>query len=58
MERVRATLAEHPPGPVPFSLSFGIALVDPQEPGSLDALLAQADAAMYQDKARLLTSSS
>jgi diguanylate cyclase (GGDEF)-like protein len=49
--RIRERLAEQPPGPVPFTLSLGYALVDPEAPQGLDALLTQADLAMYQDKA-------
>lgn len=48
--RVRQRLAEHP-GPVPFSLSLGYALVDRQYPQALDELIAEADQAMYRDKA-------
>ena len=50
LQRVRKQLAEHPPEPVPFSVSLGYAIVDPQEPKGLDALLAEADVAMYRDK--------
>jgi diguanylate cyclase (GGDEF)-like protein len=50
--RIRGRLEQRPPGPVPFTVSVGTAVVDQREPTSLDALLRQADEAMYQDKAR------
>ena len=51
-DRVRHMLAEEPPGPVPFSISIGTAVVDPLEPPTLDALMKRADASMYADKAK------
>ena len=51
-DRVRDTLANNPPGPVPFSISIGTAVVDPLEPPTLDALMKRADEEMYKDKAR------
>ena len=49
--RVRHSLREDPPGPVPFTVSIGVALVDPANPAELDSLLRDADAEMYRDKA-------
>lgn len=51
ISRVRERVETSPPGPVPFTVSLGYALVDPQEPQGLDHLLSQADIAMYRDKA-------
>ena len=51
--RIRAVLDTEPPGPVPFTLSLGMAVVDPKQPPPLEAILAQADRAMYADKGRL-----
>ncbi|MBI3974148.1 MAG: GGDEF domain-containing protein [Chloroflexi bacterium] len=48
--QVRRTLQDDPPGPVPFTVSIGAALVNPSEPQSLDDLLTEADDAMYRDK--------
>lgn len=50
IERIRESLAGTPPGPIPFTLSLGYALVQPDRPDGLDAVLAQADVAMYRDK--------
>ncbi len=52
--RVRRRLREQPPGPVPFTVSVGAAVIDPRQPPPLAALLTQADRAMYRDKARRL----
>jgi diguanylate cyclase (GGDEF)-like protein len=51
--RIRETLSHRPPGPVPFTLSLGTAVVDPSRPPPLETVLAQADRAMYRDKERL-----
>lgn len=50
--RIREILRDNPPGPVPFSVSIGSALVDPQVPQKLEELMAVADEAMYEDKQR------
>ena len=50
--RIREILRDNPPGPVPFSVSIGSALVDPHAPQKLEALMALADEAMYEDKQR------
>lgn len=50
VHRLRERLDESPPGPVPFSVSLGYALVDLEEPQGLDSILSQADTAMYRDK--------
>lgn len=49
--RIRRSLREQPPGPVPFSVSIGTALADPAAPQALDALLHDADLEMYREKA-------
>jgi diguanylate cyclase (GGDEF)-like protein len=51
--RIRRSLREQPPGPVPFTMSIGIALADPSEPQALEALLHDADAEMYREKAAI-----
>jgi diguanylate cyclase (GGDEF)-like protein len=51
-DRIRRRLSDTPPGPVPFSISIGAAVVEPMEPPTLDALMARADEEMYRDKAR------
>jgi diguanylate cyclase (GGDEF)-like protein len=51
-DRIRIYLSETPPGPVPFSISIGAAVVDPMEPPPLEELMAKADAEMYRDKER------
>jgi diguanylate cyclase (GGDEF)-like protein len=51
--RVRQVLRQRSLGPIPFSVSIGVTLIDPNEPPSLDEALAAADRAMYADKARL-----
>jgi diguanylate cyclase (GGDEF)-like protein len=51
IHRVKEHLDATPPGPVPFTVSLGFALVDPLEPQGLESLLTQADMAMYRDKA-------
>jgi diguanylate cyclase (GGDEF)-like protein len=51
--RIRATLHKRPPGPVPFSLSIGTTIVDPEDAPSLEQALAAADEAMYRDKSRI-----
>ena len=50
--RVRTALEENPPGPVPFTVSLGSAIVDSLHPQRLEDVMAQADEAMYRDKAR------
>ena len=50
--RIREILQDTPPGPVPFSVSIGSALVDPHAPQKFDDLMAEADEAMYEDKER------
>ncbi len=50
--RVRDLLENHAPGPVPFTVSIGGALVDPHAPKKLEEIMAEADAAMYREKAR------
>ena len=50
--RVRAHLADTPPGPVPFSISIGAAVVDAMAPPTLEQLMARADEEMYRDKKR------
>lgn len=50
--RVKRYLLETPPGPVPFSISIGAAIVDQLEPPEFDELMSQADEEMYRDKAR------
>jgi diguanylate cyclase (GGDEF)-like protein len=50
--RVRAALEDNPPGPVPFTVSLGSAIVDTLHPQRLEDVMAQADEAMYRDKAR------
>ena len=50
--RLRDTFANHPPGPVPFSISIGSAVVDLVNPLSLDDLMRAADEEMYKDKQR------
>jgi diguanylate cyclase (GGDEF)-like protein len=51
-KRIRETVRDAPPGPVPFSVSVGGALVDPRQPEKFDDLMAAADAAMYVEKER------
>ena len=51
-DRVREMLRDDPPGPVPFSLSIGTAVLEGGTAVTLDQLLARADKAMYEDKAR------
>lgn len=50
--RIRETLIENPPGPVPFTVSVGSALVNPVQPETFEELLVKADAAMYEEKMR------
>jgi diguanylate cyclase (GGDEF)-like protein len=50
--RIRQVLATEPPGPVPFTISIGSALVDPDQPETFEELLVRADRAMYREKAR------
>jgi diguanylate cyclase (GGDEF)-like protein len=50
-QRLAALLRERHPGPVPFEISIGSALVDLTPGRSLVDLLDQADAAMYRQKA-------
>jgi diguanylate cyclase (GGDEF)-like protein len=49
--RVKERLEADPPGPVPFTVSLGYAIVDPLQPQALESLLMKADIAMYRDKA-------
>jgi diguanylate cyclase (GGDEF)-like protein len=49
-DRIQQILETNPPGPVPFSLSVGGAMVDALEPPSLETLMAQADREMYVQK--------
>lgn len=52
IERLRLELGRRSvPGEAPLSVSLGAALFDPQAPVDLDDLIADADAAMYLDKA-------
>ena len=48
-DRVAARNAR-PDAAYPVSFSLGVARFDPEHPVSLEELLAQADARMYQDK--------
>jgi len=50
--RLRDKFKNDPPGPVPFTISIGSAIVDPVNPPSLDELMKQADEEMYRDKQR------
>jgi diguanylate cyclase (GGDEF)-like protein len=50
--RLRDLFANDPPGPVPFSISIGSAIVDSNTPPTLDELMQTADAEMYRDKKR------
>jgi GGDEF domain-containing protein len=50
--RIKEILKDTPPGPVPFSVSIGSALVDPHAPQKFEDLMAEADEAMYEDKER------
>ena len=50
--RVRELLEKSAPGPVPFSVSIGTAVLDGKAV-TLEQLLERADKAMYEDKARL-----
>ena len=50
--RIKEILRDTPPGPVPFSVSIGSAVVDPHNPQKFDDLMAAADEAMYEDKQR------
>ena len=50
--RIREILRDTPPGPVPFTVSVGSALVDPLAPQKFEDLMAEADEAMYEDKER------
>lgn len=49
-QRLRDYFRDEPPGPVPFSISIGAAVVDPIKPPTLDELMASADKEMYKDK--------
>ncbi len=53
--RVREAMRARPPDPIPFTMSLGTAVVDPQNPGPLEGLIAQADARMYLEKSRVST---
>lgn len=50
--RIRDLFRDNPPGPVPFSVSIGTAVVDVVQPPTLDDLMAIADKEMYKDKQR------
>ena len=50
-ERIRQELRARVQEPVPVTLSIGAAVTDPVQPRPLEALLAEADAAMYREKA-------
>jgi diguanylate cyclase (GGDEF)-like protein len=50
--RVKEILRDTPPGPVPFTVSIGSAVVDPVDPQKFEDLMAAADEAMYEDKQR------
>lgn len=52
MSRIRDSLHRNPPGPVPFTVSVGAAIIDPHTPQSFVEVMARADAEMYLDKAR------
>jgi diguanylate cyclase (GGDEF)-like protein len=52
VSRIREAVNTSPPGPVPFSVSVGAALIDPQRPETFVEVMARADAEMYRDKAR------
>jgi diguanylate cyclase (GGDEF)-like protein len=52
IRRIRQILSESPPGPVPFTVSLGAAIVDPFEPSAFEDVMEAADAEMYRDKAR------
>jgi diguanylate cyclase (GGDEF)-like protein len=49
--RIRRSLHDQPPGPVPFTVSIGTSLADPHAPQPLEALLRDADVEMYREKA-------
>ena len=51
-DRVRSIFRDTPPGPVPFSVSIGTAVVDAINPPTLDELMVSADREMYKDKKR------
>jgi diguanylate cyclase (GGDEF)-like protein len=48
--RLKEFFEYEPPGPVPFNVSIGAAVVNPLEPPTLDDLMATADKEMYKDK--------
>ena len=50
--RVKEILRDNPPGPVPFTVSIGSAVVDPLRPQRFEDLMNAADEAMYEDKQR------
>ncbi len=52
VSRIRELVHDEPPGPVPFTVSIGAALIDPLRPETFVDVMARADAAMYRDKAR------
>jgi diguanylate cyclase (GGDEF)-like protein len=52
MRRIREAVVLNPPGPVPFAVSVGAAVVDPLNPLPFEQVMASADAEMYRDKAR------
>ena len=49
-QRLKDYFEFEPPGPVPFNISIGAAVVDPLNPPTLDDLMASADKEMYKDK--------
>ena len=49
-QRLKDYFEHEPPGPVPFNISIGAAVVDPLSPPTLDDLMATADKEMYKDK--------
>lgn len=49
--RIRQILNEAP-GPVPFTVSVGSAIIDPLTPQTLEQVMAAADEEMYRDKAK------
>ena len=50
--RVKEILRDTPPGPVPFTVSIGSAVVDPLNPQQFEDLMSTADESMYEDKQR------
>ncbi|HEU5318008.1 MAG TPA: GGDEF domain-containing protein [Chloroflexota bacterium] len=52
MRRIKDLVETNRPGPVPFTISLGAAVVDPLNPPPYEEVIAAADAEMYRDKAR------